>query len=242
MMDISVVIPAYNEALRLPETLQALKSLCLTEALPVNVVEVLVVDDGSGDDTRRVVEEISQDWSLLKVLGFSENRGKGAAVKKGLIEARAPWVLVADADMATPWEELRKFQTFMDQADLIMGSRALPQSQIEVRQHWLRQTMGKTFNKILRLFVGLPYKDTQCGFKFVRNDEGFRQKILPHLSVERFAWDVELILYTERFRRKVLEVPIRWQHKDSSRVHIVRDSLEMLFAVRKMRRNLRNIR
>lgn len=242
MMDISVVIPAYNEALRLPETLQALKSLCLTEALPVNVVEVLVVDDGSGDDTRRVVEEISQDWSLLKVLGFSENRGKGAAVKKGLIEARAPWVLVADADMATPWEELRKFQTFMDQADLIMGSRALPQSQIEVRQHWLRQTMGKTFNKILRLFVGLPYKDTQCGFKFVRNDEGFRQKILPHLSVERFAWDVELILYMERFRRKVLEVPIRWQHKDSSRVHIVRDSLEMLFAVRKMRRNLRNIR
>lgn len=242
MMDISVVIPAYNEALRLPETLQALKSLCLTEALPVNVVEVLVVDDGSGDDTRRVVEEISQDWSLLKVLGFSENRGKGAAVKKGLIEARAPWVLVADADMATPWEELRKFQTFMDQADLIMGSRALPQSQIEVRQHWLRQTMGKTFNKILRLFVGLPYKDTQCGFKFVRNDEGFRQKILPHLSVERFAWDVELILYMERFRRKVREVPIRWQHKDSSRVHIVRDSLEMLFAVRKMRRNLRNIR
>lgn len=242
MEDVSVVIPAYNEALRLPETLQTLKELCTQNALAVNIAEVLVVDDGSSDNTRKVVESLGQDWSLLRVLGFSENRGKGAAVKKGLIEARSSWVLVADADMATPWEELRKLQTFMDQADLIMGSRALPQSQIEVRQHWIRQTMGKTFNRILRLFIGLPYKDTQCGFKLVHNDEIFRQKILPQLNVERFAWDVELILYMEKFRKKVLEMPIRWQHKDSSRVHIVRDSLEMLFAVRKMRRRLRNIR
>ncbi|UXR63298.1 glycosyltransferase family 2 protein [Bdellovibrio bacteriovorus] len=242
MTDVSIVIPAYNEALRLPETLQVLKELCTEDVLSVSITEVLVVDDGSMDNTRQVVEQFAQEWSLLKVFGFSENRGKGAAVKKGLIEARSSWVLVADADMATPWEELRKLQTFMDQADLIMGSRALPQSQIEVRQHWIRQTMGKTFNKILRLFVGLPYKDTQCGFKLVHNDEVFRQKILPQLSVERFAWDVELILYMERYRKKVLEVPIRWQHRDSSRVHIVRDSLEMLFAVRKMRRRLQNIR
>lgn len=242
MTEVSVVIPAFNEAQRLPETLQALKRLCLNKELPVIISEVLVVDDGSVDSTSRVVEEFARDWSLLKLLGFSQNRGKGAAVKKGLIEACSEWVLVADADMATPWEELRKLQSFMPQADLIMGSRALPQSQIEVRQHWIRQTMGKTFNKILRQFVGLPYKDTQCGFKLIHTNEFFRQKVLPQLSVERFAWDVELILVMEKFRLKVQEVPIRWQHKESSRVHIVRDSLEMLFAIRKMRRRLRNIK
>ncbi|MFV8257877.1 dolichyl-phosphate beta-glucosyltransferase [Bdellovibrio bacteriovorus] len=239
MRKVSVVIPAYNEEERLPGTLQRLRELSSSGAFEAEVCEVLVIDDGSRDHTREVVEKLRELWPVLRLYSLQENRGKGAAVKKGLIESRADWILVADADMATPWEELNKLLSYSDSADLIMGSRALPDSQIEVRQHWIRQTMGKIFNRIMRFFIGLPYKDTQCGFKLVRNEEVFRSKVLPLLSVERFAWDVELILFMEKFRLRVREVPIRWQHKESSRVRIIHDSVEMLFAIRQMRRRLK---
>lgn len=239
MLKVSVVIPAYNEEDRLPGTLQRLRELSDRGELKAEICEVLVIDDGSRDRTREVVESGRDQWPLLRLCSLQENRGKGAAVKRGLIEARGDWILVADADMATPWEELNKLLVYSDSADLIMGSRALADSLIEVRQHWIRQTMGKIFNRIMRFFIGLPYKDTQCGFKLVRNEEVFRTKILPLLSVERFAWDVELILFMEKFRLRVREVPIRWQHKESSRVRIVHDSIEMLFAIRQMRRRLK---
>lgn len=239
MVSISIVIPAFNEAERLPETLRVLRELNEAKGFAVTVGEVIVVDDGSTDLTLKKVDELRSQWGLLNTLRLPENRGKGAAVKRGMQASQFEWILVADADMATPWEELNKLLALSQRGDLIMGSRALPQSQIEVRQHWIRQGMGKTFNRIMRFFVGLPYKDTQCGFKLIRNDADFRQKVLPQLSVERFAWDVELILYMEKFKKRVLEVPIRWQHKESSRVHILRDSIEMLFAIRKMRRRLK---
>ncbi|AFY01908.1 dolichyl-phosphate beta-glucosyltransferase [Bdellovibrio bacteriovorus] len=239
MQKVSVVIPAYNEEERLPGTLQRLRELSSSGVLKAEICEVLVIDDGSRDRTREVVEKDRVHWPVLRLHSLQENQGKGAAVKKGLIESRGDWILVADADMATPWEELNKLLTWSESFDLIMGSRALPDSQIEVRQHWIRQTMGKIFNRIMRFFIGLPYKDTQCGFKLVRNEEVFRSKVLPLLSVERFAWDVELILFMEKFRLRVREVPIRWQHKESSRVRIVHDSLEMLFAIRQMRRRLK---
>lgn len=239
MQKVSVVIPAYNEEVRLPATLQQLRELSSAGVLHAEICEVLVIDDGSQDHTREVVEKARDQWPLLRLFSLQKNKGKGAAVKKGLIESRGDWILVADADMATPWEELNKLLTYIDSADLIMGSRALPGSLIEVRQHWVRQSMGKIFNRIMRQFIGLPYKDTQCGFKLVRNEEVFRSKVLPLLSVDRFAWDVELILFMEKFRLRVREVPVRWQHKESSRVRIIHDSVEMLFAIRQMRRRLK---
>lgn len=239
MQKVSVVIPAYNEEERLPATLQRLRELSSSGLFQAEICEVVVVDDGSRDHTREVVEKLRSEWSPLRLCSLRENKGKGAAVKKGLVESHGDWILVADADMATPWEELNKLLSYSDRADLIMGSRALPESQIEVRQHWVRQSMGKIFNRIMRFFIGLPYKDTQCGFKLVRNEEVFRSKVLPLLSVERFAWDVELILFMEKFRLRVCEVPIRWQHKESSRVRLIHDSVEMLFAIRQMRRRLK---
>lgn len=239
MQKVSVVIPAYNEEERLPATLQQLRELSSAGVFQAEICEVLVIDDGSRDHTREVVEKNRVQWPVLRLFSLQKNKGKGAAVKKGLIESRGDWILVADADMATPWEELNKLLTYIDSADLIMGSRALPGSLIEVRQHWVRQSMGKIFNRIMRLFIGLPYKDTQCGFKLVRNEEVFRSKVLPLLSVDRFAWDVELILFMEKFRLRVREVPVRWQHKEASRVRIIHDSVEMLFAIRQMRRRLK---
>lgn len=239
MKSLSIVIPAFNEAERLPATLTALRNISEAGQLSFVLSEVLVVDDGSRDGTRLVVQDFAKGWAPLRLLGLSENRGKGAAVKKGLVEACGDWILVADADMATPWEEINKLSSYCGSAELIMGSRALRESQIEVRQHWVRQTMGKTFNRIMRFFTGLPYLDTQCGFKLICNNEVFRQKVLPQLQVERFAWDVELILLMEKFRQRILEIPIHWRHQESSRVHIVRDSFEMLFTIRKLRARLK---
>lgn len=232
MLSIAVVIPAYNEEKRLPQTLQALKHLNIND---VEVSEVYVIDDGSIDGTSSVVRGFQKDWDSLKLVTLSKNRGKGAAVHEGMRQAKAPWILVADADMATPWEELEKLLAKMSLQSVIMGSRGLPESEIKIRQHWVRQGMGRIFNKILRVLNGLPYKDTQCGFKLVKNDLFFRESILPYLQVQRFAWDVEMILFFQKYQKAVIEVPIRWEHKEQSRVHLVRDSVEMFLAVMKLK-------
>lgn len=239
MISITVVIPAYNEEHRLPETLKALKSF-VAQPAPWVIQEVIVVNDGSTDKTASYVEEEKKNWPLLKLHSLAVNQGKGAAVHAGLRLASAEWILIADADMATPWDELKKLAVPSSQAALVMGSRALPQSDIVIRQHWIRQTMGKTFNKILKFFIGFPFKDTQCGFKLLRNDSFFRSEVLPRLQVQRFSWDVELILFLMKFQKAVIEVPIRWEHKEESHVHIVRDSFEMLFTVLKLKRRVRS--
>lgn len=239
MIDLSVVIPAFNEESRLPRTLQELAKLIAARVLQANVTEVIVVDDGSIDATKEIVESLRGEWPLLQLISSNTNEGKGAAVRKGMIRARSSWVLVADADMSTPWTELPKLLALIKEQYLIMGSRGLPSSQIEVRQHWLRQTMGKIFNWILRKAVGLPFKDTQCGFKLIRNDIFFRSNILPRLQVQRFSWDVELILWLLRFQKVVQEFPVRWSHQDQSRVRMFRDSLEMLVAVWLLKRRIK---
>ncbi|MBV2168141.1 MAG: glycosyltransferase family 2 protein [Bdellovibrio sp.] len=235
MQTISVVIPAYNEEGRLPKTLAALQKYSQRSEATWSVTEVFVVDDGSKDQTSSVVKKAQATWANLRLLELNTNQGKGAAVHEGIRQASGEWVLIADADMATPWEELEKLWAVRDECNLAMGSRALPKSDIVVRQHWLRQSMGKSFNKILRSIVGLPFRDTQCGFKLIKNSPFFRTEILPYLQVARFAWDVELILLLLRKNQRVIEVPIRWQHQEASRVHIVRDSFEMLWTVLKLK-------
>ena len=239
MIDLSVVIPAFNEESRLPMTLRELQKLVYARALQVNVTEVIVIDDGSSDATKEVVESLRAEWSLLHLISAKINKGKGAAVHQGIARAKSSWILVADADMSTPWTELPKLISLIKEQHLIMGSRGLSESQIEIRQHWLRQTMGKIFNWILRKTVRLPFKDTQCGFKLIRNDVFFRSNILPRLQVQRFSWDVELILWLLRFQKIVQEFPVRWRHQDQSRVRMFRDSIEMLVAVWLLKRRLK---
>lgn len=237
-MRLSIVIPAYNEASRLPATLEVLKKLIDDRALQWTIGEVLVVNDGSTDGTKEYIEKISKQWTLIRPMSLSENQGKGAAVHKGLRESREEFVLIADADMATPWSEMNKFLPDVAQYDLLMGSRALPQSEIVVRQHWVRQNMGRTFNKILKGIVGLKFHDTQCGFKLVKISDVVRTKVLPQLRVNRFAWDVELILLMQDEKLQIKEVPVRWEHKEESHVRLFRDSWEMLFTVLKLRLGL----
>ncbi len=235
MRSISILIPAYNEEMRLPETLRSLKEFIQNTSTEFRVVEVIVVDDGSTDQTSVFVDRFAHEWPLLKLKSLDRNFGKGSAVHKGLSMCQGDWVLIADADMATPWEELQKLWSAREGQSLVMGSRGLPASCIEVRQHWLRQGLGKTFNKFLRLISGLTYSDTQCGFKLLLRNSTLVQDILPHLTVRRFAWDVELILALHSFNGSIREIPIRWFHREASKVHLVFDSLEMLWAVLKMK-------
>lgn len=239
MIAISIVIPAYNEEHRLPATLDELRRFMEQTSAAWKIVEVIVVNDGSSDGTVACVEQRQAAWPALRLLSLPRNQGKGAAVHAGFRAAAQPWILMADADMATPWGELKKLVVHSGEAALVMGSRALPQSEIVVRQHWLRQSMGKTFNRILRALVGLPFRDTQCGFKLIRNDDFFRASILPRLQVQRFSWDVELVVLLMHAHKKIFEVPVRWHHREESHVHIVRDSLEMLWAVWKLKWRVR---
>lgn len=233
MKSLSIIIPAYNEELRLPNTLKVLQEK--QAQFNFSLTEVLVVDDGSKDGTAQLVNDLSRTWPILRCLKLPQNAGKGAAVHAGFREAQGEWMLMADADMATPWDELNKFGEVCESFDLVMGSRALAESQITVRQHIFRQTLGRGFNKILRALVRLPYKDTQCGFKLVRNDADFKKLILPALQVHRFAWDVELILVLRKFKKRILESPVRWSHQEASRVRIIHDSLEMLWITLQLR-------
>ncbi|NUN07345.1 MAG: glycosyltransferase family 2 protein [Bdellovibrio sp.] len=235
MPEISVVIPAFNEEQRLPNTLEVLQTWVHDNSALCSVKEIIIIDDGSTDGTSALVKRKATQWPLLKVFSLPQNQGKGEAVHVGMKQAVGEWILVADADMATPWDELKVLLSYVESSDLIMGSRALAGSHIVKRQHWFRQSLGKTFNHLLKVIMRLPFKDTQCGFKLVKNDAVFTNRILPFLEVRRFAWDVELILFFLKEHRCVQEVPVRWEHKEHSRVHIVRDSFEMLYTVVKLK-------
>lgn len=241
MRSLSIVIPAYNEELRLPATLRGLQLFLATQKICERICEVIVVNDGSTDQTAGVVEDFQREWHSLFCISFEGNQGKGAAIHSGMKWATGEWILIADADMSTPWEELLILAQVREPNYLVMGSRGLPTSNVEVKQHWIRQNMGKTFNRILQALVGLPFQDTQCGFKLIRNNEFFRRCILPQLKVQRFAWDVELILFLLAYRKGVIEVPVRWRHQEQSRVRIVSDSAEMLLSVLKLKIRIRKI-
>lgn len=235
MLEISIVIPAFNEEHRLPSTLEVLQGWIQDNAELCFVKEVLVIDDGSADGTCEYLKRKARQWPLIKMVSLSQNQGKGSAVHTGMLKAQGDWILIADADMATPWDEIKELLQFTKTADLIMGSRALVGSHIIKRQHWFRQSLGRTFNHLMRMILGLPFKDTQCGFKLLNNDQVFRERILPFLHVRRFAWDVELIIFFLKQNKSVQEVPVRWEHREQSRVHIIKDSCEMLFTVIKLK-------
>ena len=225
---LSIVIPAYNESARLPRTLAALRSAIDEGALaPLAVEEVIVVDDGSTDDTLRSIEAVLEGPWTTRVHRFEQNRGKGAAVRAGLALATRPWILFADADLATPWQEaLLLAREAAGDARIVIGSRGLRASQLERRQHPLRELLGKSFNRLIVLVTGLPFKDTQCGFKLIH--KASVEATLASLSVDRFAWDFEFLFAAHKAGVVIREVPIRWSHQDGSKIRPVWDGLTML--------------
>lgn len=220
-MEISVVIPAYNEVARLPPTLATVQKYL---AENYDSWEIVVSDDGSTD---RTIEELSGQFEKVRFLRAPRNQGKGAAVRRGMLEAEGDLILFSDADLSTPIDELRGLSERMDSesAQFAIASRGLPESRLEVRQPWWREVSGRLFNFIVRSISGLPYHDTQCGFKLFRRQAA--QSIFSIARDNGWAFDVEILLIADMLGLKGVEAPVRWINSENSKVRILIDGPRM---------------
>lgn len=223
-VEISIVIPAYNEEVRIGMTL--VRTLEYLRARHPSS-EVLVVDDGSRDGTVNVVEEIAQTDPSVRVLRQPQNRGKGAAVRRGVMEARGKVVLFMDADLATPVEELDTLLVYLHRGyRVVIGSRGLAESDIRQRQPPGRELMGRVFNLLVRSVLLGGFKDTQCGFKLFDRDAA--RELFTRQKLDGFAFDVEVLLIAKELGYRIAEVPVVWYHAPNSKVSPIADSSRML--------------
>ena len=227
-IELSVVIPAFNEAHRLGPTLEAVSRYLEGRGEPW---EVIVVDDGSTDATAEVVEGAARPG--LRLIRQPANRGKGAAVQRGVAETRGRRVLFADADQSVPISKVERLEERLaDGAKVVIASRGLASSKVS-KQPLYRQAMGKTFNRLVRLLGFARFRDTQCGFKLFEGDVG--RHLFSRLTISGFAFDVELLYLAQRLGLRVDEVPVEWVDAPGSRVDPVLDSLRMLRDILLMR-------
>jgi dolichyl-phosphate beta-glucosyltransferase len=224
--DLSIIIPAYNEEKRLPRALVQIRDYFAREQATTGEIEIIVVDDGSTDGTVRIVEESERQMPFLRLVRNGENRGKGYSVRHGMLEARGRITLFTDADLSSPIEESAKLLAAIAAGnDVAIGSRALDRSLIEVHQSPYRELAGIIFNGFVRLFTGLPFHDTQCGFKaFVREPSRI---VFEQQRIEGFGFDPEVLFLAKRQCLRAAEVPVRWAHDTATKVHVIRDSLRM---------------
>jgi dolichyl-phosphate beta-glucosyltransferase len=210
--ELSVVIPAFNEAERLPPTLERVRAYLDGRARPY---EILVVDDGSSDDT--VARAQAAGGDRVQVLRNGANRGKGYSVRHGMLAARGARRLMTDADLSTPIEELERLAARMDEGfDVVIASRALPQSRIEVHQGAFRENMGRAFNLLVRALVVPGLRDTQCGFKLFT--AAAAEAAFSRGRLDGFAFDVEALFIARRRGFKVAELPVVWRNDAATRV------------------------
>ena len=222
----TVAIPCYNEATRIGNTVSATLDYLSAESPHA---ELIVVNDGSTDATASIVREALEAAKVqTRLLQNFPNCGKGAAVRSGLLAASKPVGLFFDADLSTPLSEIPKViePIAKGDVDLAFGSRALDRKLIGIRQPWRREQAGRVFNLIVRLATGMPFWDTQCGFKAFRLN--VCRPILEKAHTVGFAFDVELLLLAHRAGLRLREVPVRWNHAEGSKVRVIHDSLRML--------------
>ncbi len=229
---LSVVVPAYNEETRLGASIK--RMLAYLDAQNYTF-EILVVDDGSTDATAHVVETIAACRPQVRLLGYQPNRGKGGAVRYGMLRARGARILFSDADLATPIEEVEKLLTQLNAGfDIAIGSRDVPGSQLLKRQSPLRELGGRAFNKLVQLLAVPGIHDTQCGFKLFTHSAA--QAVFGRTQVEDFAFDVEALYLAIRvFGLRVAEVPVRWSHQEGSKVRFLRDAGRMMKTLLRIR-------
>ncbi|SRR5581483_7945230 len=235
---LSIVVPAFNEAERINPSLEKIIKYLNQQH---DRIELIVVDDGSTDATAKVAEATLSEAGCqhARVVRYEPNRGKGYAVRVGLLEAKADIALFSDADLSTPITETPKLVDAIrnGECDLAFGSRALDRSLIGVHQPWRREQGGRVFNLIVRLATGLPFWDTQCGFKAFRMS--VCRPLIEAAQIDRFGFDVELIYLAHLAQLRLCEVPVRWDHSEggalASSSNYSRDSLRMINEVRRIR-------
>lgn len=219
---LSIVIPAYNEAQRIEPSLERIREYLASRGEPI---EVLVVDDGSRDGTSGVVElevpRFRESGLELRLLGDGRNHGKGAAVRVGMLAARGDVVLFSDADLSAPIDELPKLVDPIraGTVDIVIGSRALDRSLVGVHQSAAREVAGRVFNLLMRVLTGMPFRDTQCGFKAFRADAA--REVFARVLIERFGFDVEALYVARKLGFSVSEVPVVWNNVEGSTVGLM---------------------
>jgi dolichyl-phosphate beta-glucosyltransferase len=233
---LTIVIPAYNEENHIAGTLETVASF-LTER--GDRFEILVVDDGSTDQT---VEVASDNAPVgCRVLRLVKNRGKGAAIRTGVLASRGDRVLLCDADLATPITDLERLEPGLEEASIVIGSRAVPGSNVTRPQGAGRQSMGKTLNRMLHMMgVCEEFQDTQCGFKLL--DGEVARMMFRQMTIDRFAFDIELLMLAKTLEVKVLEVGVHWEDQPFSSVRPIRDSMRTLFDILRVRWRNRSLR
>jgi dolichyl-phosphate beta-glucosyltransferase len=222
-MTYSIVIPAYNEGARLGATLVKVLDYVRHQEWDA---EVVVVNDGSRDNTAEIVREFAERDPVVRLIENPGNRGKGYSVRNGILNARGEVILFSDADLSSPIEETPKLlQALAAGADIAIGSRWLKVELQTQRQSLHRQLFGRVFNLLLRLILGLQFADTQCGFKaFTRRAA---QTILPLQRIERWGFDPEILFLARKFGFRVAEVPVIWGHSGGTRIHPLIDGAHM---------------
>jgi dolichyl-phosphate beta-glucosyltransferase len=221
--EVSIIIPAFNEAQRLPKTLDRIQRYLIAQRL---TAEVIVADDGSRDGTADLVRQYATRWPQLRLVAAEHNRGKGSAVQRGMGVATGRYRVFSDADLSVPIDDLDKLlRPLRDGAGVAIASRGLKDSEVELHQPWYRETMGKIFNRLVRLFVLGGVHDTQCGFKAFTAEVADR--VFPSLQTHGFGFDVEVLYRAQRAGYRIVEVPTRWINSPQSRVHPIRHSMAM---------------
>jgi dolichyl-phosphate beta-glucosyltransferase len=227
----SIVIPAYNEGTRLGATLEKVLAYVREQGWDA---EVIVVNDGSRDNTADLVRSFSGKNPALRLVENPGNRGKGYSVRNGVLNARGRVVLFSDADLSSPIEEAPKlFRALDDGADIAIGSRWLRAELQTERQPFYRQILGRIFNLLLRLTLGLHFADTQCGFKVFK--QAAAQAIFPLQRIERWGFDPEILFLARKFGFKVQEVAVAWGHSGETRIHPVLDGVRMFWEMLRVR-------
>lgn len=230
-LQLSVVVPAYNEAARIGPTLDRLIEFARDLA---GGAEILVVDDGSTDGTGEFAPRAAGgEAPWLRWIRLPENRGKGAALRAGVLASRGDEILLCDADLSTPIAEYARLRPHLADAAVVLGSRGVAESKIERRQPRYRELMGRMFNLMVRAFAVGGIRDTQCGFKLLRGDSA--RQLFADLRIDRFAYDVELIWLARRRGLEVREVGVTWIDSPASSVHALRDSTRMFADILRIR-------
>jgi glycosyltransferase involved in cell wall biosynthesis len=231
--ELSIVIPAFNERARIEHALDRVMS-CVTEQ--GWDAEVLVVDDGSTDDTAAIVQSWMERYPRLHLVQNPGNRGKGYSVRNGLLQAAGEIVMFTDADLSAPMEEAeRLFAAIHEGADVAIGSRWLDRKRQTIHQPLYRQFFGRCFNWITRVIMGLPFRDTQCGFKAFRRSAA--QVIFRLQTIERWGFDPEILFIAQKLGYEIREVPVTWGHDERSRMSYLKDGMKMLEEMAVIRSN-----
>lgn len=222
---LSVIFPAYNEQERINETLKKTISFLSQKKY---FWEIIVVDDGSTDNTTKVAQDIKAP--NIYVIKHDENRGKGRAVRRGMLAAKGQYVLFSDSDLSTPIEEVDSLIFWLEKGyDVVCGSRALPQSRITIAQRWPRRLMGRIFNIFVQAIVLRGLRDTQCGFKCFRSETA--KAVFSKQTLFGFAFDVEILFIARKRGNRIKEVGVRWNNSPCSKVNVFQDTIKMFFSL-----------